>query len=652
MTTETPQPDTPEQDAELEAARWNLEPLVDEAGTEGAIALLDQAQERADAFAERYRGKLAELDAGGLAEAMNALADLGDIIGRAGSYAALGFSVDTASPERGALLQRVQERGAAIETAILFFDLEWTELDDDRAEELLADEQLAFCAHHLRTMRRYRPHLLSEPEEKILTETGVTGPSAFGRLFTELISAIAVEVPDSEEPVELMVALSHLQSPDRELRRVTAENVTAALEPGLRTRAYIFNTLLQDKSAKDRLRSYPHWLAARNLANEASDESVEALIEAVVGRYEIAQRWYRLKAKLLGIERLAHYDRMAPVDQRRAPHRLRRRAQARARLLSRVLRASSAPSPSEFFTGDYIDAPPAPGKRGGAFCSYTVPSRHPYVMLNYTSRPGDVLTMAHELGHGVHASLARPQGIFDFSTPLTVAETASIFGEAIVLGRMLDEAPDASARLALLAESLDGYVAAVFRQVAMNRFEQRVHTERRESGELSVTPSRPPGSRRRGTCSATRSRSATTTARGGSYVPHFIDTPGYVYAYAYGNLLALSVYRRYEEEGEDVRALLPRAAPRRRLDAAGGARQDRRSRPHRPGLLERRTRPDRASPRRGRGDRGSGVSAERAVDDEGLGRRTGVRVALRDVGEHLAVGRLPDCRHHVRAVAA
>ena len=310
MTTEAA---PPAEDAVLEQERWNLEPLVDGGGEEAVRALFDETAAEAEKFAAAYRGKVAELDASGLAAAMTTLAELGDRVGRAGSYAALAFSVDTMNPERGALLQEVQERGAAIETTLLFFDLEWTDLDDERAEELLGSPELDFCRHHLRTMRRYRPHLLSEPEEKILTETGVTGRSAFGRLFTELMSAVTVEVPNSDEPVELMVALSNLQSPDRELRAATAEGVTAALDPGLRTRAFIFNTLLQDKSTKDRLRSYPHWLAARNLSNEASDESVEALVEAVVGRYEIARRWYRLKAKLLGLERLAHYDRMAPV---------------------------------------------------------------------------------------------------------------------------------------------------------------------------------------------------------------------------------------------------------------------------------------------------------------------------------------------------
>ena len=546
MTTEAA---PPAEDAALAEARWNLEPLVDGGGDDAVRALFDEAAAEAGEFATTYRDRVAELDAEGLAEAMRKLEALSERVGRAGSYAALAFSVDTLDPARGALLQEVQERGASIETTLLFFDLEWTALDDGRAEELLESPALEFCRHHLRTTRRYRPHLLTEPEEKILTETGVTGRSAFGRLFTELMSAVTVEVPNYDEPVELMVALSNLQSPDRELRAKTAEAVTAALDPGLRTRAFIFNTLIQDKATKDRLRSYSHWLAARNLSNEASDESVQALIEAVVGRYEIARRWYRLKAKLLGIDRLAHYDRMAPVAE---VEQTIGYADARRLVLECYHEFSGelGSAAAEFFTGDYIDAPPAPGKRGGAFCSYTVPSRHPYVMLNYTARPGDVLTMAHELGHGVHASLARPQGIFEFSTPLTVAETASIFGESIVLGRMLNEAPDAKARLSLLADSLDGYVAAVFRQIAMNRFEDKIHSQRRESGELSVEAFNAAWIETQQDLLGDSVDVGEDYASWWSYVPHFVDTPGYVYAYAYGNLLALSVYRRYEEEGE------------------------------------------------------------------------------------------------------
>ena len=538
----------PPPDEALEAARWNLEPLVEDGGPERALAQLDEAQERSEAFAERYRGKLGELDPAQFAEAMRELEAISDLAGRAGTYASLAFSVDTLSPEVGSLMQQVRERSAALQTTLLFFDLEWNELDDDQARRIYDAPELEFCRHHLRMERRYRPHQLSEPEERILTETSVTGPGAFARLFTEQTSAITVELADADGPLQLMEALSRLQDPNRERRAEAAEAVTAALEPGLRTRAFIFNTLLQDKATKDRLRSFDNWLAARNLDNEASDESVQALIEAVVGRYDLARRWYRLKARMLGLDRLADYDRVAPLAEaeRHVPY-----DEARELVLdcytgfSPELGATAA----EFFTGDYIDAPPAPGKRGGAFCSYAVPTAHPYVMLNYTSRPGDVLTMAHELGHGVHAALSRPRGVFEFGTPLTVAETASIFGETIVLGRLLEQAADDSERLSLLGSSLDGAVGAVFRQVAMNRFEDRVHRERRESGELSVDAFAAAWTDTQTDLLGDSVDLSDGYSSWWSYVPHFIATPGYVYAYSYGHLLALSVYSRYEEEG-------------------------------------------------------------------------------------------------------
>jgi len=538
-------------DEALLKARWNLDPLVEGRGAEGTLELLAEARERSVAFAETYRAKVADLDAAGLVAAMRELEEIFDRVGRAGSYASLWFTVDTADPERGALLQQVQERGAEIETSLIFFELEWNELEDEDAEALLEVEELEFCRHHLRTSRRYRPHQLTEPEERILTEVEVTGRSAFGRLFTEQISSVTVSLPDADEPMPLMEALSRLQDPDRDRRAEAAAGVTEALKDGLRTRAYIFNTLLQDKSTKDRLRSYEHWLAARNLSNEASDESVEALVEAVVSHYELARRWYRLKAKLLGLEKLAHYDRMAPVAAKE-----QRIGYADARELVLDCYRGFSPELGEaaagFFDGDYIDAPPGPGKRGGAFCAYTVPSAHPYVMLNYTSRSGDVLTMAHELGHGVHAYLAaKEQSLFQVSTPLTVAETASIFGETIVLERLLEEAPDAEARLSLLAESLDGAVAAVFRQVAMNRFEHRIHSERRSSGELSTDAFAEAWLETQADLLGDSVEPADEYGSWWSYVPHFVDTPGYVYAYAYGNLLALSVYRRYQETGAE-----------------------------------------------------------------------------------------------------
>jgi oligoendopeptidase F len=551
-------------DPELAETAWDLESLVEGEGPEGVERRLAGALERAQAFAARYAGKLAELHSSGLREAMEELAVIQDLVGRAGTYAALRFSTDTADPANGALLQLAQERGTAIETTLLFFELEWAALSDEHAEELLAGEGLDFCRHYLLGARRYREHLLSEPEERILVEKSLTGAGAWSRLFEELTSAIEVTLPKSAEPVALDVALSNLMSGDPDLRRATAEAVSAALEPGLRTRAFLFNTLLADKATDDRLRRYPSWLAARNLANEASDESVQALIEAVRGRYEIARRWYRLKARLLGVQKLADYDRMAAVTTDEVSFSF---AQGR----EIVLDCYSSFSPElgglakRFFDERWIDAPVRPAKRGGAFCASAVPAGHPYVLLNYTSRRRDVLTLAHELGHGVHFALAARQGVFHQSTPLTLAETASVFAETVVFGRLLAEDSSPASRLALLAENLEDTIATVFRQVAMNRFEDLVHTNRREQGELSVERFGELWAESQEELLGDSVEITDGYRSWWSYVPHFIGSPGYVYAYAYGQLLALSVYERYEQEGPE---LVPRYLE---MLAAGGS---------------------------------------------------------------------------------
>ena len=535
-------------DPELAAAAWDLEPLVEGEGRPGVDRRLDEATRRAQEFASRHAGQVAALDGPGLREAMQELADIHDLVGRAGSYANLDHATSTVDPERGALLQRVQERGTEIETKLLFFELEWAALDDERAEELLQTEGLDFCRHYLRSARRYRPYLLSEPEEKILAEKALSGRSAWNRLFAEETATLEVELDGKHVPLE--AALSRLLLPDRDMRRAAAEGVTAALEPGLRTRAFVFNTLLADKATDDRLRSYPNWLRSRNLANEVSDESVQALIDAVQARHDIPRRWYRLKAQLLGLEKLADYDRSAPVtsDEETVAWR-----EARELVLDSYgsFSGTLGDVAREFFTGRFIDAPLRPGKRGGAFCATAVPSVHPYVMLNYTATRRDVLVLAHELGHGVHYALARPQGIFHQHGSLTMAETASVFGETIVFGRLLDQAPNAESRLALLAENVEGSIATVFRQVAMNRFEDAIHTARREEGELSVDRF---GELWAQTQSAMFGDTVEITPgyrSWWSYVHHFLAVPGYVYAYAFGQLLALSVYDRYVQSGPD-----------------------------------------------------------------------------------------------------
>lgn len=547
-------PEISEEDLTASAIAWDLEPLLN--GRE-----IDDLLNRADSLAEdiesTYKGKIGELDVGGLASLMEKFAEYEEVLGRVGSYAGLKFSENTGDPANGARLAKVEERATKARTHLVFFELEWAALDESQVESLLGDARLDFCAHHLRNIRRYRDHLLTEPEEKVLTEKSVSGKAAWVRLFDELTSSITVEIPDPANPESretttagLEQGLSLLQHPNRELRRRAAEAVTEGLAPGLNTRAYIFNTLLLDKSVDDRLRHFDSWISSRNLANEASDESVQALVDAVVARYDIPQRWYSLKADVLGLERLADYDRMASVASDETQF-----AWSEARQIVLDSYASFSPEMSEvakrFMDEGWLDAPVRPGKRPGAFCAYTVPSHHPYVLLNWTSKARDVSTLAHELGHGIHAWLAREQGIFHQSTPLTLAETASVFGETVTTNALLARLNDPGARFSLLAEMLEGSIATVFRQIAMNRFEDAVHTSRREEGEIS--PERF-GELWADTQKAMLGDSVEITEgyrTWWSYIPHFIGTPGYVYAYSYGQLLALSVYSRFEAEGSD-----------------------------------------------------------------------------------------------------
>lgn len=544
MTTTESSP--PADDLLASGVSWDLDPLVDGRGADGVAALMREAEGFVARLVE-YRGRIAELEAAELAEVMGLLADMNDRLGRAGSFVSLRFSVDTSDPELGAAMQRFQEQATALSTQVIFIELEWAEVDEATAMRLVQEPVLAFCRYYLESARRYRPHLLTEAEERILAEKDITGSAAWSRLFDELTSAIVIDLADG--PVSLEHGLSRLGSPDREERRAAASAVTAGLEPGLRTRAFVFNTLMADKTTDDRLRNYDSWVASRNLSNQASDASVQALVDAVVDRYDIPQRWYRLKAQLLGVDRLADYDRNASIAQVEEEFTWSQATEI-------VLDSYGSFSPEladvvrRFIDENWIDAPVRTGKRPGAFCAYTVPSAHPFLLLNWTSRRRDVLTLAHELGHGLHAYLAREQGIFHQGTPLTLAETASVFGETVTFGRLLADTTDPASRLALIAESLEGQIATVFRQVAMNRFENAVHTHRRNIGELSIDDF---GDAWEATQRAMLGDAVEVTAgyrSWWSYIPHFIGSPGYVYAYAYGQLLALAVYAAYEQRGE------------------------------------------------------------------------------------------------------
>ncbi|MFM7063509.1 MAG: oligoendopeptidase, partial [Actinomycetes bacterium] len=313
-TTAAPSPD--EADLTASDVAWDLSTLLDGRTTD---ELLDQA-ESLTVELEAYRGRLAELDAAAFAGMMQLMARLWDCQGRVGGYTSLTYTENVTDPAAQAAMMAVQERLTPMATRLVFIEIEFAELDDDHVERLLADPVLDFCAHHLRGLRKFRPHLLTEAEERVLTEKSVSGSSAWVRLFDELTSSVQVELPGalvgSEDPtatVALEQGLALLQHPDREVRRTAALAVTDGLEPGLRTRAYVFNTLLLDKRVDDGLRHYDSWISSRNLANEASDESVAALVEAVQSRYDLPQRWYSLKAQVLGVPVLADYDRMASV---------------------------------------------------------------------------------------------------------------------------------------------------------------------------------------------------------------------------------------------------------------------------------------------------------------------------------------------------
>ncbi|MEM9894053.1 MAG: M3 family oligoendopeptidase [Actinomycetota bacterium] len=544
-------------DADLKASEvtWDLEPLLN--GAASAAELMEQADARA-ADLGSYRGRVATLDAGELATLMQGVAEVNELVSRAGHYGMLRFTENTLDPQRGAEMQQLQEASTAVATKLLFVELEFAAADDDHVAALIGDERLDFCRHHLETTRLTRPYLLSESEETVLVETSGPRSSSWVRLFSEQTSAIEVELPalpgepepeGGTETASLEAGLSRLAHADRDVRRLAAEAVTGGLAPGLRTRGYIYNTLMLERSIDDRLRGFPSWVSARNLSNEASDASVEALVAAVVGRYDIPQRWYTLKAQALGIDKLADYDRMAAVSDGQQEI-----GWAEATGIVRDAYGSFSSELADvvgrFIDEGWIDAPIRPGKQPGAFCAYTVPSHHPYLLLNWTSRPRDVLTLAHELGHGVHGYLAAKQGIFHQSTPLTLAETASVFGETVTNNRLLSLIDDPAERFALLASSIDDAIATVFRQVAMNRFEDACHNERRDVGELSVERF---GELWIGTQTDMMGDSVELTdnyATWWSYIPHFIGTPGYVYAYAYGPLLALSVYARYQAEGD------------------------------------------------------------------------------------------------------
>ena len=525
--------------------RWQLDDL--HASSASVNESLAAAEEDAAAFAERYRGRIAALDAEALAEALSTLESIRDALGRAYAFAYLHWSTDTSDPERGALLQSVREKYNRIHQMLLFVEVEWADVEQERAETLLKEESLADYRHYLELEQQQKEHTLTEPEEKILSEKSVTGRQAWTRFFDETVGAMRF-VLDGEEMTQEEI-LSTLYEPDRPLRRQAVEAFTDGLQEQAQTFTFVFNTVLADKASTDQLRGYDHWLQSRNLSNEVEDETVDSLVEAVTDRYDLVARFYELKRQLLGLDELYDYDRYAPVGEADTTYAW---GEARSIVLDAYadFHGDMAAVAERFFEERWIDAALSDGKRSGAFSHGTVPSAHPYVLLNYTGKARDVQTLAHELGHGVHQFLSRDQSIFHHGTPLTTAEMASVFGEMLVFRRLMRREEDPQNRLAMLVAKIDDTLATVFRQVAMNRFEHRIHTARREEGELQQDTFA------RHWMETQRAMFGDSVTLGEhyrhwwSYVPHFLHTPGYVYAYAFGELLVLSLYARYREGGD------------------------------------------------------------------------------------------------------
>ena len=546
-----------------EDVAWDLSGLYASTDDPRIEADIAEAETASAAFRDRYYGKVASLTAAELADAIDERERIEAIATRALYYAHMLFSTNMADTARGALVAKLGEKAAGLETQLLFFGLEWAAIEDGPADELLADPALDHWRHWLSSQRVFRPYLLTEPEEKIITEKAVSGISAWSRLYEEVLGALRVDLPDADEPVSLETAMAKLYSSDRDERQGAALAVEAALEPGLRTRTSIFNTILVDKWIDDRLRGYPTWISARNLSNETTDDAVQALIDAATSRYDVPQRYYRLKAKLLGLDRLEYYDRFAPIaeDSSKTSWDEARRV---------VVEAYTDFSPEagaaveQFFDDGWIDAPVRPDKRHGAYCATNVPGVHPYVFMNYTGDRRSILTLAHELGHALHGSMAQPLGLFNASTPLTTAETASVFGEALTFKRLLASEDDPRKRLDLLSGQLEDAIATTFRQIAMNRFEHATHTARREHGELSADRLNELWLECQ-TALFGDSVGVDGYATWWSYIPHFTNSPGYVYAYAYGYLFALSIFRAYEREGDAM------VAPYLDLLRAGGS---------------------------------------------------------------------------------
>ncbi len=531
------------------APRWDLADLFAGPDDPEVARTLDEAAAEARGLEERYKGRLGALSADELAALVRAYEGVQERLARVSSYASLLFAADREDPQIGRFYQDVEERVNAIETRLLFVTLELNKLEDAQLEAALSGSaELARYRPWIRTVRAFRPHQLSDEVEQVLHEKHVTGRAAWVRLFDETLAGLRFPVEGRE--LTAQEAFDLLVAKDRSRREAAATAIGKVLGANIKLFARITNTLAKDKQIEDGWRKFPRPISSRNLANQVEDEVVDALVGAVREAYpRLSHRYYRLKARWLGLDRLQYWDRNAPLpedDDRRRPW-----IEAREIVLDAYRRFSPrlAAILEPFFERGWIDAEVRPAKDSGAFCHPTVPSVHPYVLMNYQGKTRDVMTLAHELGHGVHQVLAAEQGHLMAATPLTLAETASVFGEQLTFEALLARETDPARRRVLLASKIEDKLNTVVRQIAFCRFETLVH-DRRKQGEL--TPDElgeiwlSVQSESLGPAFEFRDDYRVYW----SYIPHFVHVPFYVYAYAFGDCLVSSLYALYEQQPE------------------------------------------------------------------------------------------------------
>lgn len=531
---------------------WDLSDLYRSGRSKKFREDIKSVLKKAARFNKKYHNKISDkMTSSGMLRICKEYENIVETISKAYCFAMLKHSADTSDPANGALLQHVREEYSKVQKLIIFFELKWAKLSTKKAKEIMNSPLLTRYRHYLEIERKFKPYRLSEPEEKILTEKATTGSLAFSRLFDEVINSIQFPFTYKGKKKKLNEPeiLAKLYSFQRGERKAAAQGLTSGLKENSSVLHFIFNNLVYDHAIDDRLRTFKEPISSRNLSNEVSDEIVETMMRSCEAYYPVVRNYYSMKRRILRLETLYDYDRYAPLKE---PQETISYRECRDIILEAYYGFSEVfgTIAERFFSHSWIDAELRKGKMGGAFSASTVPSVHPYILVNYTGRRRDVMTVAHELGHGIHQYLARKNGILQQDTPLIIAEMASTFGEMLVFYQLLEKEKNNKNKLNLVCSKLEDNFATIFRQVVMTRFEQALHDNRRTKGEL------PLNTVNKLWIDANKAMFGKSVILTGDYaywwlyIPHFIHTPFYCYAYAFAQLVVLSLFNKYREQGD------------------------------------------------------------------------------------------------------